>query len=198
LQVIAAVGGARAPMSETYVRLSRGGLTATVPLATLVANPEQNIFAEPGDVLTLVRRPKTYTVFGATGVGAVGQNSAISFLSERLSLAEALARTGGLLDERADARAIFLLRYEPVELVRALGQPVATGATEGGSPIAYRLDLKEAKSYLLARRFPVHDKDIIFVANAEIQPVFRAFRALSQIVGPVETALITCQTAKSC
>jgi polysaccharide export outer membrane protein len=167
-------------------------------LATLVADPDQNIFAEPGDVLTLVRRPKTYTVFGATGVGAIGQNSAISFLSDKLTLAEALARTGGLLDQRADARAIFLLRYEPTEVVRALGQPIATRAPEGVSPIAYRLDLTEAKSYLLARRFPVHDKDIIFVASAEIQPVYRAFRALNNIVGPIETALVTCHTSKSC
>src|SRR5436853_7058891 len=60
LQVIAAAGGARAPVHDTFVRLSRAGVTATVPLATLVADPAQDIYAEPGDVLTLVRRPQTY------------------------------------------------------------------------------------------------------------------------------------------
>ena len=35
------------------------------------------------------------------------------------------------------------------------------------SPIVYRLDLGDAKSYPLAREFRVRDKDIIFVANAE-------------------------------
>src|SRR5712691_7515514 len=166
LQVNAAAGGAKAPVHETFVRLSRDGVTATVPLATLVANPEQDIFAEPGDVLTLVRQPQTFSVFGATG-----KNSTISFISDRLSLSEALARAGGLLDEAADPRAVFLFRYEPVGLVRALGQPIATGAPDGISPVVYRLDLKEVKSYLLARRFPVHDKDIIFVANDEIRPI---------------------------
>lgn len=191
LQVIAAAGGAHAPVHDTFVRLSRGGVTATVPLATLVADPQQDIFAEPGDVLTLVRRPQTFSVFGASG-----RNSAITFLSDRLSLTEALAKAGGLLDYRADPRAVFLLRYEPVGLVRALGQPIAAGAQDGLSPIVYRLDLKEAKSYLLARRFPVHDKDIIFVADAEIQPIYRFFQALSRITGPIQTGLITCRYAK--
>jgi polysaccharide export outer membrane protein len=187
LQVIAVAGGARAPVHETFVRLSRGGATATVPLATLVANPDQDIFAEPGDVLTLVRQPQTFSVFGATG-----KNSAITFNSEKLSLTEALAKAGGLLDDRADPSAVFLFRYEPVNVVRALGQPIATDAPPGVSPVVYRLDLREAKSYLLARRFPVRDKDIIFVADSESRPVYRFFSALSNIVGPVETVILTC------
>ncbi len=191
LQVIAAAGGAKAPVHETFVRLSRDGVTATVPLATLVANPEQDIFAEPGDVLTLVRQPQTFSVFGATG-----KNSTISFISDRLSLSEALARAGGLLDEAADPRAVFLFRYEPVGLVRALGQPIATGAPDGISPVVYRLDLKEAKSYLLAGRFPVHDKDIIFVANAEIRPIYRFFEALSRVTGPITGGLLVCSYVK--
>jgi len=189
LQVIAAAGGARAPVHETFVRLSRGGVTATVPLATLVASPDQDVFAEPGDVLTLVRRPQTFSVFGATG-----KNSTITFASDRLSLTEALAKAGGLLDISADPRAVFLFRYEPVGLVKALGQPIATGAPEGLSPVVYRLDLSEAKSYLLAKRFPVHDKDIIFVATAEIRPVYQFFTALNQITGPIQTGLVVCQS----
>src|SRR5436853_4769 len=129
LQVIAAAGELKAPVHDTFVQLSRGGVTATLPLAALVANPKQDIFAEPGDVLTLVRRPQTFSVFGATG-----KNAAITFNSDRLSLSEALAKAGGLLDERADARAVFLFRYEPVGLVQALGQPVATRAPDGMSP----------------------------------------------------------------
>lgn len=193
LDVVAAAGGAKAPVRETFVRLSRGGVTATVPLATLVADPEQNIFAEPGDVLTLVRKPQTFSVFGAAG-----KNAAITFASERLSLTEALAKAGGLLDNRADPRAVFLFRYEPVEIVRALGQPIATGAPAGFSPIAYRLDLQEARSYLLAKRFPVQDKDIIFVANAQMVPVTHALQAISKITGPITSALLVCHTTKGC
>lgn len=188
LQVIAAAGGAKAPEHETFVRLSRGDSTATLPLSALIADPHQDIFAEPGDVLTLVRRPQTYSVFGATG-----KNAAITFTAERMSLAEALAKAGGLDDNRADPRAVFLFRYEPASLLHALGEPVASHAPRGFSPVVYRLDLRQAKSYLLAQRFAVHDKDVIFVADAEIQPLYHFVQALSQVAGPVESALITCQ-----
>ena len=187
IEVIAAAGGPRAPVRETFIRLSRGGMTATVALETLVAKPDENIFAEPGDVLTLVRHPQTFSVFGATG-----KNTAITFNSDKLSLGEALAQAGGLRDERADSSAVFLFRYEPVDIVRALGQPIATNAPPDVSPIAYRLDLSDAKSYLLAKRFPVRDKDVIFVADSESRDVNKVVTALSNIVGPVETILITC------
>jgi polysaccharide export outer membrane protein len=191
LQVIAAAGGAKAPVHDTFVQLSRGGVTASVPLATLVADPVQDIFAEPGDVLTLVKREQTYSVFGATG-----KNTAITFDSDRLSLAEALAKAGGLNDDRADPRAVFLFRYEPVELVRALGEPVASSAHDGLSPVVYRIDLKRGRSYLLARQFPVHDKDVIFAADAFSQRIYYSFQALQQVTGPIISGIVTCQSTK--
>jgi polysaccharide export outer membrane protein len=191
LDVIAAAGGAHAPVHDTFVRLSRGGTSATVPLATLVAEPDQDIFAEPGDVLTLVRRPQTFSVFGATG-----KNAAITFTSDRMSLSEALAKAGGLDDNRADPRAVFLFRYEPDSVVRALGQPLAATGAGGVSPVVYRLDLKDAASYPLAGRFPVHDKDIIFVADAAVQPLYHFFQALSQVTGPIQTGLVVCNYTK--
>lgn len=193
LDVIAAAGGPKAPAHDIVVRLSRGGATGSIALATLVAEPDQNIHAEPGDVLTLVRQPRTFSVFGATG-----RNAAITFDSERLSLTEALAKAGGLLDQRADPRAVFLFRYEPVDTVRALGQPIAAKAPRGLSPVAYRLDLQEARSYLLAKRFPVQDKDIIFVADAKAVPVTRALQALSKVTGPVLSGFLICQSTKDC
>jgi polysaccharide export outer membrane protein len=190
LQIIAtASGGAAIPQHELFVRLSRNGTTETVPLKTLVEHPEEDIFAEPGDVLTLVRRPKTFSTFGATG-----KNTAITFDSEKLSLAEALAKAGGLLDDRADPQAVFLFRYEPAALVRALGQPIASAAPEGVSPVVYRLDLGDAKSYPLAREFRVRDKDVIFVANAEGRAVYKFFSALSKVTGPVVSGFLTCQS----
>lgn len=193
LEVIAAAGGPHTPPHDTYVRLSRGGVTASIPMATLVADPAQDIFAEPGDVLTVVRQPQSFSVFGATG-----KNTAINFNGDRLSLSEALAKAGGLNDDRADPEAVFLFRYEPVAIVKALGQPVASNAPAGLSPVVYRFDMKEAKSYLLAKNFPMHDKDILFVADAASKPVYRFFTVLSQIVGPIETGLVTCYYSSNC
>ena len=175
------------------IRLSRGGVTASVSLAALVADPNEDIFAEPGDVLTLVRQPQSFSIFGATG-----KNATFAFDRDRVSLAEAMAKAGGLLDLRADPRAVFLFRYEPIEVVRALGEPVATSAPAGVSPIAYRLDLKEANSYLLARRFPMRDKDVIFVTNAETKPIYDFFTVLTTLTGPIGAQVAACEYFKVC
>ena len=66
LDVIAAAGGAKAPVYQTFVQLTREGVTVTIPLEQLVSNPAENIYAWPGDTLTLVQLPQTYSVFGAT------------------------------------------------------------------------------------------------------------------------------------
>src|SRR5439155_13079578 len=128
--------------------------------------------------------------------GATSKNAAVTFTGERLSPSEALAKAGGLLDDRADPRAVFLLRYEPVAVIRVLGQPVVSRAPDGVSPAVYRLDLSDAKSYPLAREFPVHEKDIIFVANAELSQVYKGVVGQSIIIGPIVTGLTVCQAAK--
>jgi hypothetical protein len=55
LQVIANVGGAQPPVAV------RGGVTATIPLQQLVSNPGEDIYVEPGDVLTFIRLPQIFS-----------------------------------------------------------------------------------------------------------------------------------------
>jgi polysaccharide biosynthesis/export protein len=188
LQVIAAAGGASAPVYETFVRLSRNGVTATIPLERLIADPAEDIYAQPGDVLTLVRVPQTFSVFGA-----VGRNAAITFDAETLTLSEALAKSSGLRDDLANPKGVFLFRYEPASIVRALDQPLAAGASDGASPVAYRFDFSDANSYLIADQFPVRDKDIIFVADATAAQFQKVFTLIGTITGPVVTGILTCR-----
>jgi polysaccharide export outer membrane protein len=190
LQVIAAAGGARAPVYETFVRLSRGGLTATIPLERLIADPDENIYARPSDVLTLVRVPQTFSVFGATG-----RNAVIGFDAETITVSQALAKSQGLRDDLANPKGVFLFRYEPIAVVHALGEPMATRARDGISPVVYRFDFAEANTYHLADRFPVRDKDIIFVADATAVYINKLFSVLSTVTGPFITGIVTCHYA---
>jgi polysaccharide export outer membrane protein len=185
LDLIAAAGGAKTPVYETFVRLSRDGITATIPMEMLVSDPAENIYAYPGDVLTLVRLPQSFTVFGATGA-----NAQVNFTAERMTLVEALAKAGGLQDLRADPAGVFLFRYEPPPIVRTLGRPQLGTGPEGSSPLVYRLDLSDAKSYFLAQRFPIHDKDIIYVANADFNELQKFFTLLNTLTGPVITGIV--------
>ncbi len=191
LQVIDAAGGAKAPAYETFVRLSRGGLTATIPLERLVADPDENIYARPGDVLTLVRVPRTFSVFGATG-----RNAVIGFGAETITVSQALAKSQGLRDDLANPKGVFLFRYEPIAVVHALGEPMATRARDGISPVVYRFDFAEANTYHLADRFPVRDKDIIFVADAAAVQINKLFSVFSTLTGPFITGIVTCHYAK--
>lgn len=188
LQVIAKAGGAHAPVRETIVRLSRGTTTATIPLARLVRHPADNIYAWPGDVLTVSRARETFSVFGATGA-----NASLTLDADKVTLAQALGKAHGLRDDLADATGVFLFRYEPDRLVRALGQPLASGVVDGVSPIVYRFDLGDTGSYFLTQRFPMRDKDIIFVADSRLIPLYKWFGVLTHVVGPIERAALVCR-----
>jgi polysaccharide export outer membrane protein len=191
LEVIAAAGGAKAPVHETFVRLSRNGVTATIPLQQLVSDPGENVYARPGDMLTLVHLPQTFSVFGATG-----RNAEIPFSAAKISLSEALGKSQGLRDDLAKPEGVFLFRYEPNSVVRALDQPIATGAEGGVSPIVYRFNLRDGNSYLLIGEFPMRDKDVIFVADAPAAQIYKFFTALNQVTGPIVTGLVTCHYVK--
>ena len=185
LDVIALAGGAKAPVYDTFVRLSREGVTATIPMEKLVSEPAENIYAWPGDVLTLVSVPQTFSVFGAAGT-----NIQVAFGAQEITLAQALAKAGGLQDLRADPAGVFLFRFEPPAVVGALKAPPLAIGPGGTSPVVYRLDLSDANSYFFAQRFPVEDKDIIYVANARLNELQKFFTLLNTITGPVITGIV--------
>lgn len=185
LDLVALAGGAKAPVYNTFVRLSRNGVTVTMPMDRLVAEPAEDIYALPGDVLTLVQVPQTYSVLGATG-----QNAQIMFNAERITLAEAIAKAGGLQDMRSDPAGVFLFRFEPPAVVTALNATQLGTGPDRSSPVVYRLDMADANAYFLAQRFPIEDKDVIYVANAKLNELQKFFTLLNTITGPVITGIV--------
>jgi polysaccharide biosynthesis/export protein len=183
LDVIAAAGGVKSPLYETHVRLSRGGVTATIPIDTLVSHPEENIYAWPGDVVTLLREPQTFSVFGATL-----NNSQLPFGANRINLAQAIAKAGGLQDARADPAGVFLFRFEPPPVATAVEAPASATAPDGTAAILYHLDLRQADGYFLAERFPVKTDDLIYVANASSTDLGKLFALISSISGTAISA----------
>jgi polysaccharide export outer membrane protein len=162
LDVIAASGGTKAPAYDSFVRLTRGSETVTVSMARIVEDPSQNVFLRPDDQLYVFTDPQIYTAFGATA-----QNATFPFQTDRLTLAEAVGRAGGLLDNRADARGVFVFRYEEPELYSVVqggtNPPVMQSA---GIPVVYKLDLEDPNGYFAAQRFLMRDNDVIYVSNA--------------------------------
>jgi polysaccharide biosynthesis/export protein len=184
MEVIAMAGGVRGAAHDTFVVMTRGGRSVQVPLQRILANPPENIFARPADVITLVRAPLSYTAVGATGGNAV-----IPFGQVTLTLEEAIGKAGGLQDWRADPEGVFVMRYEPVALVRRmLNDPQSLRGQTGLTPVVYRINMREANSLFLARSFQLLDKDILYVANAPLNEVQKIFLLINTLTQPAITA----------
>jgi polysaccharide biosynthesis/export protein len=162
LDVVAAAGPLGGRAHEIFVQYTRGNRSARVSMLAVIEDPKENILVRPGDTITLVNEPQSYTVLGATG-----RNAEVRFTSRRVSLAEALAGAGGLLDLRADPRGIFLFRREPREFVQRMDPENALLQTSASTiPVVYRLDLLQPNALFLAKDFRVIDKDVLYISNA--------------------------------
>lgn len=191
LDVVAAAGGLRAPGHEVFVRLTRGEKSANVPFNTLLADARENVYVRPRDVLTVVREPQRFTAFGGTG-----RNELIPFDAAGMTLEQALARAGGLLDYRADSTGVFLLRFEPAHLVAEMEPQRADQITSSFVPVVYRLNLRNANSYFLARAFQMRNNDILYVANAPLTEVQKFLTVVGSVVAPVASGAAIYQLAK--
>jgi polysaccharide biosynthesis/export protein len=180
------IGGSKPPTYETLVRLSRQGVTATTPMEELILHPMENIYAWPKDIVTLLDEPETYSVFGATT-----NNAEVPFGARRITLAEALAKSGGLVDLRADPQGIFLFRFEPSSVISALHAPILATGPNGTSPVVYRLNMRNVQNFFYAQRFPIDNKDVIYVANAPMTELLKVFTLINTITGPVITGVVT-------
>ncbi|HHX2505261.1 TPA: polysaccharide biosynthesis/export family protein [Neisseria subflava] len=180
LDAVAAVGGSTANVQDTNVQLTRGNVVRTIALEDLVAHPRQNILLRRGDVVTMITNPSTFT-----SMGAVGHTQQIGFSVKGLSLAEAVGRMGGLQDYSADARGVFVFRYAPLSELPPEKQSkwVEKGYGDRAEiPVVYRLNLADANSMFWMQRFPVKDKDVVYVSNA---PMAEVRKFLSFVFSPV-------------
>jgi polysaccharide export outer membrane protein len=70
--------------------------------------PANNIYVLPNDVIFVFRLPQTFVAFGTAGGGAAtGGQGQYKFDAWRISLAEAVAKAGGLNDGLADPGSVY-------------------------------------------------------------------------------------------
>jgi polysaccharide export outer membrane protein len=160
LDMVALAGGSRFTTYETTVTLKRKAESASILLEDLVLVPNNNVYLVPDDEILLTFAPQTYTI-----LGSVARPSEIKFETKTVTLAEAVARGGGLNTLAADASGIFVFRFEEPHLVKAI-RPDWQPKSAGKIPVVYRLNLLEPKGLFLARQMWLRDKDIVYVATA--------------------------------
>jgi polysaccharide export outer membrane protein len=196
LETIARAGGPAAAGfagsgsgQDLWVILEREGRRAIAPFGALIYEPVNNIWAHPDDIIFLYREPQTFLAFGA-----MGSQQQFPFGAWRLSVAEALAKAGGLSDAQADPAAVFLYRGETREVAEALG--IDCSRFEGPLiPVIYNFNFRGASGYFLATTFEMRNKDVMFASNSvsvEQTKFMTYIRTINgTIADPLNTAIIT-------
>jgi len=192
LDVIAVAGGIRVPARESFIDLTRGGRTVRVPFQALLTDPKENIYARPDDVLTIVQDPFTFTAVGATG-----NNAVVPFGQLRLSLEEAVAKAGGLIDNQADPEGVFVLRYEPAALASNYQNLSPALRKAGVVPVAYHINMREPTSLFLERRFEMRNKDIVFVSYSPITDMQKVLTIVNLVTQPIFSAAYAVTTVSN-
>jgi len=161
LDVIAMAGGTRQPVGQTTVQLSRGSITAAMSLESVIQKPLQNIRMQPDDVVTVLHQPYSFVA-----LGALAKNAEIPFEGKGISLAQALGRTGGLRNDRANIKGVFIFRLESPNALEPLAAAKARKIEDGRIPVVYRLNLSDAAGFFVAQDFEIRDKDVLYVSTA--------------------------------
>jgi len=182
LDAIAMAGGVKDPINKVTIQLARNGKTSTMPLETIIKSPKENIPLAPGDVITSYFQPYSFTALGATS-----QNQEVPFEAQGISLVQALARVGGVQDLRADAKGVFIFRFEDPTAITEK-QMASADLVNGKLPVVYRVDLSDGGSFLTAQNFPIKDKDVLYVSNASTVELQKFLNILVSAIYPVVNA----------
>jgi polysaccharide export outer membrane protein len=170
VDAIALAGGYRGDPKDALARVQRDGQTFEIRLSDLLDLPQHDIQIEPGDRITLVSRPQSFSILGAPN-----KSQEVNFPRAHLTLAEAVALAGGANPDAGDAGAIFVFRY--------VRQPDGTEV-----PTVYHLNMMRAGAYLLSQRFLIRDRDVLYVGNARANQLSKFVNLLSRLFVPVATA----------
>ena len=119
LDAIALAGGYRGNAKDAVARVQRDGQAFEIRLSDLLDMPQEDVQVAPGDRITLISRPQSFSVLGAP-------NKADEMSSLDRGYTGGSGRgAGGANPNAGDAGAIFVFRYVP----RPDGTEQATSTT---------------------------------------------------------------------
>jgi polysaccharide export outer membrane protein len=147
-------------------------------MQAILLDPSENIYVQPGDTISVAREQQTFTAAGATG-----KNAVIPFDAIGITLEQGIANAGGLTDSRADPAGVFVIRFEQANEYDQLRLARPEPGTYSQIPVIYQFNMRDANSYFLARRFPIRNKDILFVSNASLADKQKVMNLLLPIIG---------------
>ncbi|WP_052269242.1 polysaccharide export protein [Isoalcanivorax pacificus] len=168
LDAVNAAGGLDETADWRSVILTRDGKEYTLSLRAVYerGDARYNVLLKAGDVVH-VGRGDDNKIFV---LGEVATPSSLMMGRNGMTLAEALAESGGLNELQADASGVFVMRR--------------TVEGEDRYIDLYQLNAKDATALVLADEFTLSPRDIIYVTAA---PISRWNRVITQILPTVQT-----------
>ena len=177
LEAINRAGGAKKEADLRNLTLTRKDKAYSINLLNLYEGGvlSQNVLLQHGDVLNVPDNAfNKVFVLGETTFGRFrGQARSIPMNKARMTLTEAIAEGGGVIMEQADAARIFVFRS-------------STGKSE-----IFHLNAKSPDALILAERFPLQPRDIVYVDTVEgirwnrimrqLQPTMNLLNSISDL-----------------
>ena len=169
IDAIEQLGGLANNASWGDIQLTRNGETQSISLRSLYETGawSENLLLQHGDLIHVPRNDADKVFV----LGEVNRPRGILMSRTGTSLAEALASANGINENRADGRGIYVLRNTGVS------------RDEDGMPVynatIYHLNAASAVGFMLADKFTLSPRDIVYVSPA---PITRWNRFLSQLL----------------
>lgn len=163
LDAVTMLGNHMYDIKDTLIRISRNNKINEIPLSLVLSNPRFNVQLQHDDVITLINKPSSFISMGATGA-----SREVRFEAVGINLSQAIARIGGIRDNQADARGVFIFRYEDNNAQELV-------------PVVYQLDLSNPNSLFAMKNFEIKNNDIVYVATA---PIIELQKFLYSIFSP--------------
>ena len=171
LEAVNQAGGFGPEADHSRVLLTRKGTTYRVDIQAMyeAGATEQNALLEPGDILNVQDRSfnKIFVL------GEVQKPGSLVMTKKRSTLAEALADTGYISQDRSNPKWIYVMRGD------------------SDVPELFHLDGSSPDAMLLADRFTLKPRDIVYVDAAD---VVRWNRVISNILPTAQTLNLTGNT----
>lgn len=164
LDAVDAAGGLTPDADPRHVRIRRGERSYTVDMQAFLDEgiAANNPILQNGDVISVGRQDLQEAYL----LGQIAKPSTIDLTHENVTLTQALTRVGGLREDQADARGIFVFRDSPMGIT------------------VYQLDASNPTAFVIGTHFVILPQDVIYVTTA---PLYRWNRLISSLVPTIST-----------
>src|SRR5262249_5113125 len=138
----------------------------------------------------------TFVAFGAVSANTItgGVQGVVNFGEWRISLVEGVGEAGGVNDNLAEPSAGFLYRGEikqVAERVRGHSPRLPCKII----PVIYNLNLRNPDGFMLATKFQMRNKDVLYIANATSVEISKALNYFRLTVATVNDPIVAATNA---